>query len=115
MNVYQRILNILLEARVDMFIQNRLDERSPQATANRAAKRELMVASGGGDIRKGRANALAKYRAAAKERHPEGQNTFRGLAAQKASGDKGRAEASARIQQFKDDLAKSKQNRPQLP
>ena len=26
MNVYQRILNILLEARVDMFIQDRLDE-----------------------------------------------------------------------------------------
>jgi hypothetical protein len=26
MNVYERILNILLEARVDMFIQDRLDE-----------------------------------------------------------------------------------------
>ncbi len=38
MNVYQRILNILLEARVDMFIQDRLDERSPQARANKAAK-----------------------------------------------------------------------------
>ena len=27
MNVYQRIINILLEARVDMFIQDRLDEK----------------------------------------------------------------------------------------
>jgi hypothetical protein len=26
MNVYERIINILLEARVDMFIQDRLDE-----------------------------------------------------------------------------------------
>jgi hypothetical protein len=110
MNVYERIINILLEARVDIFIQDRLDEGN---AANKAAKRAHMVASGGGDIRQGRANALAKYRAAAKERHPEGQNTFRGLAAQKVSGDtKG---ASARIQQFKGDLAKSKQSRPQLP
>ena len=38
MNIYERIINILLEARVDMFIQDRLDERSPQARANKAAK-----------------------------------------------------------------------------
>ncbi len=37
MNVYERILNILLEARVDMFIQDRLDEKSEQARKNRAA------------------------------------------------------------------------------
>jgi hypothetical protein len=42
MNVYQRILNILLEARVDMFIQDRLDERSPQARANKAAKNSFV-------------------------------------------------------------------------
>ena len=114
MSIYERILNILLEARVDMFIEARLDEGEVKA-ANKAAKRAHMVASGKGDIRQGRANALAKYRAAAKERHPEGQNTFRGLAAQKASGDTGKAQASARIQQFKDDLAKSKQSRPHLP
>jgi len=38
MNIYDRIINMLLEARVDMFIQDRLDERSPQARANKAAK-----------------------------------------------------------------------------
>ncbi len=38
MNVYERILNILLEARVDMFIQDRLDEASPEAKR----KRELI-------------------------------------------------------------------------
>ena len=27
MNIYERILNILLEARVEMFIQDRLDEK----------------------------------------------------------------------------------------
>jgi hypothetical protein len=37
MNIYERILNILLEARVDMFIQDRLDEKSEQARQNRAA------------------------------------------------------------------------------
>jgi hypothetical protein len=37
MNVYERILNILLEARVDMFIQDRLDEGKVKA-ANKAAK-----------------------------------------------------------------------------
>ena len=42
MNIYDRIINILLEARVDMFIQDRLDERSPQARANKAAKNALI-------------------------------------------------------------------------
>jgi hypothetical protein len=112
MNVYERIINILLEARVDLFMQDRLDEGEVKA-ANKAAKRAHMAASGKGDIRQGRSNALAGYRAAAKNRHPEGKNTFRGLAAQKASGDT--QGASARIQQFKGDLAKSKQSRPQLP
>jgi hypothetical protein len=46
MNVYERILNILLEARVDMFIQDRLDDRSPQARANKAKKQALKRDSG---------------------------------------------------------------------
>jgi hypothetical protein len=37
MNTYERIINILLEARFDMFIQDRLDEKSEQARKNRAA------------------------------------------------------------------------------
>ena len=41
MNIYERILNILLEARVEMFIQDRLDERSDQAKKNKAMKRAL--------------------------------------------------------------------------
>jgi len=41
MNIYDRIINILLEARVEMFIQDRLDERSDQAKKNKAMKRAL--------------------------------------------------------------------------
>jgi hypothetical protein len=40
MNVYERILNILLEARVDMFMQDRLDEGKAE---NKAAQRALLA------------------------------------------------------------------------
>jgi len=40
MNTYERILNILLEARVDMFIQDRLDEGKAE---NKAAQRALLA------------------------------------------------------------------------
>ena len=37
MNIYDRIINILLEARIEDYV-DRLDERSPQAKANKAKK-----------------------------------------------------------------------------
>ena len=40
MNIYDRIINILLEARVEMFIQDRLDEGEVKAR-NKAMKRAL--------------------------------------------------------------------------
>jgi len=57
MNIYDRIINILLESRVEMFIQDRLDERSPQARANKERKRQLMASKGGGDVYVGRLEA----------------------------------------------------------
>jgi len=57
MNIYDRIINILLEARVEMYIQDRLDERSAQSKANKAIKRKLMVSRGAGDPFVGRLEA----------------------------------------------------------
>jgi len=46
MNVYERILNILLEARVDMFIQDRLDESRVDELNKATMKRALKKAQG---------------------------------------------------------------------
>jgi hypothetical protein len=43
MNIYERIVNILLEARVEMFIQDRLDERNK---GNREAVRAWQAKQG---------------------------------------------------------------------
>lgn len=57
MNIYDRIINILLEARVEMFIQDRLDERSAQARANKQKKTQWQASQGGGDPYVGRLQA----------------------------------------------------------
>jgi hypothetical protein len=64
MNIYERILNILLEARVDMFIQDRLDESRVDELRKATMKRALAkgkerveaahrVSDTGGDSRMG--------------------------------------------------------------
>jgi hypothetical protein len=45
MNIYDRIINMLLEARIEDYIE-RLDERSPQARENKRRKNQLMVRQG---------------------------------------------------------------------
>jgi len=83
MNVYDRIINILLESRIEGYLE-RLDEGN---AANKAAKRALMAARGGGDVRKGRAETLKADRKNRKRLHPEGQHNISGLAKFRKSND----------------------------